>query len=131
MKAQRTLLLIIVGLLIAPCAFAEHPRSDDRNDRYDDQSRDFRDQEDGYSQDRYEREEYQSDESLHDDVHDAIARALGRDANAIRVVVRDGRVTLSGTVRGERSRSLAHDVAHDVPGVRSVSVRGLGYSRRR
>lgn len=130
MKAQRTLVLLtIVGLLIAPCAYAEHPRSEDRSDRYDDRNRDIRDEEGGYLQDRYGRDEYQSDESLHDDVHDAIARALGRDANAISVGVRDGRVTLSGTVRGKRARTLAHDVAHDVPGVRNVSVRDLRYGR--
>ena len=74
---------------------------------------------------------YQQDRLIHDQVHDAIEGALGRQASRtpIRVEVRRGHVHLVGKVRDARARALAHRVAHDVPGVRSVSVRRLYASR--
>lgn len=84
---------------------------------------------------RYERDRYATsrtdDRGLHDEVHHAIEDALGAEAEGIEVSVRRGRVVLSGTVGDPEARRIAHDVAHDVPGVRSVSMARLHTARWR
>ena len=84
---------------------------------------------------RYERDRYATqrtdDRVLHDEVHHAIEDALGAEADGIEVTVRRGRVVLSGTVGDREARQIAHDVAHDVPGVRSVSLARLHTARWR
>jgi hypothetical protein len=75
-------------------------------------------------------DEYSNDHILHDRVHRAIERALGRDAYGIRIDVRGGHAQLSGTVRNGRVRRIAHDVAHQVPGIHGVMVGRLYVGRR-
>jgi hypothetical protein len=124
--------LLAVALCVATFVRAEHPPSDERDryrsedrSRYDDRNRDWEDP-------RYDEDSrYDEGRSLHDDVHDAIESALGADADRIAVSVRGRQVTLSGSVRDGRARRIAHDVAHDVPGVRSVSMRALYVRNRR
>ncbi len=88
-----------------------------------------------YETTRYERDPYAdpraNDRVLHDEVHAALEQALGEDAHDIRVSVRRGRVVLSGTVVDPEARTLAHDIAHEVPGVRSVSYARLHTARWR
>jgi osmotically-inducible protein OsmY len=59
-----------------------------------------------------------------DDLHVAVAVALGRDprTRSVQPRVRDdwGRVTLSGRVPDEPTRTAAGAVAASVPGVRAV-----------
>lgn len=90
---------------------------------------------DPYETARYGRDPYRDpradDRILHDEVHAALEQALGPDADDIRVSVRRGRVVMSGTVADRETRELAHDVAHEVPGVRSVSFARLYTARWR
>lgn len=98
----------------------EDPRDYRRDDRYDDRY--------DYDDRSYGRDDHE----LHDEVHDALVQALGQVGNRIGVSVHHGRVVLSGSVPDSRTRRIAHDVAHDVPGVRSVTMSRLyaGYRRR-
>ena len=122
--------MLALALSIAPLVHAEHPPSDDRRSgseyrgNYDDRDQAYRDPPRYDEAPRYGR-------SLHDDVHDAIASALGAEAGRIRIAVRGGYVTLSGSVRDARARRVAHDAAHDVPGVQGVSMRALYVGSRR
>jgi osmotically-inducible protein OsmY len=62
-------------------------------------------------------------ERVHDQIHAALDRAEGLDASRIRVVVADdGVVHLSGTVASEEEKRRAHEIAHDVEGVRNVYI---------
>lgn len=122
--------LLALALSVTTLARAEHPPSDER-DRYGEDRGRYDDRDQTYREEpRYDEPPYGSHD-LHDDVHDAIARVLGADAGRISVTVRGGHVTLSGYVRDSRARRIAHDVAHDVPGVQSVSMRRLYVSNRR
>lgn len=117
-------LVASLSLAVAPLALAEHEPSQPLSNPSASG--------DPYQADRDRAQrprDYESDAFLHDRVHDAIEGALGRDASRIRVDVRRGHVYLSGKVRDARTRALAHRVAHDVPGVNGVSVRGLYASR--
>ena len=113
-------LVASLALAVVPLAHAEHEptvvvvQSDQyRSDRYGDQPP----------------RDYRQDRVLQYRVHDAIDGALGRDARRIRVEVRRGHVLLKGKVHDARTRALAYRVAHEVPGVRGVSVRRLYASR--
>ncbi len=121
---------LALALSVAPLALAEHPPSDQR-DRSRSEDRRYDDRDQRYREEPRYDEAPQSGRSLHDDVHEAIARELGADAGRILIAVRGGHVTLSGSVRDARARSIAHDVAHDVPGVQGVSMRALYVSNRR
>lgn len=123
--------LLALSLAVAPLAHAEHPSYYD-NDRYGyNDSRGYGDR-DPYAP-RYEQgyydQGYANYRNLHEEVHDAVEQALGADAARIRIDVRGRNVYLSGSVRNSQVRAIAHDVAHDVPGVRSVSMRSLYVSR--
>ena len=52
---------------------------------------------------------------------DAICREIGDGSEAVTVVVRDGRLTLVGSVRSEQERTAAERAVHFLPGVQSVS----------
>jgi len=123
--------LLAIALSVTPLVRADHPPSGER-DRYGSEDRGrYDDRDRAYQEEpRYDEVPYTSD-NLHDDVHDAIAGVLGADAERISVTVRGGHVILSGYVRDSRARRIAHDVAHDVPGVQSVSMRRLYVSNRR
>lgn len=122
-------LIAVLALAASPLAQAEH----DYSNGYDDRSRSYEDpyQGGGYqtTTSRYG-DSYQSDQALHDEVHDALEQALGGESRGIRVDVRGGHVYLSGAVRSSRARSIAHDVAHDVPGVHGVYTNRLYQARR-
>lgn len=66
-----------------------------------------------------------SDVGVHDRVHEAIDEVLGERGQRVVVAVRNGVVTLSGQVESQQDRRLAHDVAHEIDGVRSVGYRRL------
>lgn len=72
---------------------------------------------------------YRGDSYIHDQVHEALEDELGYQAQRITVRVRGGHVYLSGTVRDSRTRSIAHEIAHDIQGVHGVYVNNL-YVRR-
>ena len=99
----------------------DDPRDYRRDDRFDDRY--------DYDDRRYRGD---SDHEIHEEVHDALVRTLGHVGNRIAVTVHHGRVVLSGSVPDSRTRRIAHEVAHDVPGVRSVTMSRLyaGYRRR-
>lgn len=122
--------LLAFALSVTPLVRADHPPSGER-DRYGSEDRGrYDDRDRAYQEEpRYDEPPHRHD--LHDEVHDAIAGVLGADAERISVAVRGGHVTLSGYVRDSRARRIAHDVAHDVPGVQSVSMRRLYVSNRR
>lgn len=88
-----------------------------------------------YEDSRYD-DRYQydggDDHELHDAVHDALVQELGQVGNRIVVTVHHGQVALSGSVPDTHTRRIAHDIAHDVPGVRGVTMSRLyaGYRRR-
>ncbi len=64
--------------------------------------------------------------SLRQQVQGALQGAEGLDASHINVVVAEnGVVHLSGTVLSEEEKRRAHDVVHDVPGVRNVYISQL------
>lgn len=124
-------LFALAAFALAPLAHAEHPSGYD-SDRYgynDGRGNGYRDPyTPTYEQGDYD-QGYASYRNLHDEVHDAVDQALGADAARIRIDVRGSNVYLSGSVRNSQVRAIAHEVAHDVPGVRSVSMRNLYVSR--
>jgi BON domain len=61
-----------------------------------------------------------SDERIREDVSDRLTEDSGVDASGIEVGVRDGEVTLSGTVGDRRARRRAEDLAESVAGVAHV-----------
>lgn len=65
------------------------------------------------------------DAILAERIAEALRRAPAIDASEIRVMVDDREVRLTGTVRSEAERQIAHEVAHSVAGVSDVSVRDL------
>lgn len=64
-----------------------------------------------------------SDERIQDDVCERLTRHGNLDASGIRVSVRDGEVTLDGSVDNRRAKRLAEDVAESAFGVRDVQNR--------
>lgn len=64
-----------------------------------------------------------SDERIREDVCERLAWHPEIDASEIEVTVKDGEVTLSGTVDERRQKRLAEDVAELVLGVTDVSNR--------
>ncbi|MEO6076598.1 MAG: BON domain-containing protein [Dokdonella sp.] len=138
MKAYRSTavtLAAFAALALSPVAFAEHERSD-RYEQYPSQQvRQYPSQQvqsNRYTSDRYSDQRQsgnRGDSDLHDQVHEALEDELGSDAQRITVKVRDGHVYLSGWVRDARTRSTAHDIAHDIPGVHGVYATRL-YVRR-
>ena len=61
-----------------------------------------------------------SDERIREDVSEILTQHGQVDASDIEVDVRNGEVTLRGTVDSRRSRRMAEDAVEDVPGVRDV-----------
>ncbi len=61
-----------------------------------------------------------SDERIEEDVNEALSRDGSLDASEIEVSVKDGEVTLSGTVPDRRMKRRAEDCAEDCSGVRQV-----------
>jgi len=129
MEAYRSAVLALtalVALALSPLIHAEDYRSDAYQQYPSRQYQEYPSQQyqsDRYSSDRYANQRhdgYQDDRYIHDQVHDAIEDALGHEARRIRVTVRGGHVYLSGSVRDSRTRSFAHDIAHDIPGVHGV-----------
>lgn len=64
--------------------------------------------------------EYRSDTSIRDDVEDALLLDPATDSYEIRPSVRDGAVTLRGSVESWAERDLAEKVAMGVPGVTGI-----------
>ncbi len=64
-----------------------------------------------------------SDERIHDDVSDRLTDDAWIDASDIEVAVRDGVVTLEGTVADRNQKRRAEDVAADCSGVHDVANR--------
>lgn len=124
--------LFALAFALAPLAHAQQASYYD-TDRYgynDGRGDGYRDQyAPRYEQGYYDDRRYSDYRNLHDEVHAAVEQALGADAARIRIDVRGRNVYLSGSVRDPRVRAIAHEVAHDVPGVRSVSMRNLYVSR--
>jgi hypothetical protein len=58
-----------------------------------------------------------SDRRIEEDVNDRLTDHPDLDASEIGVSVRNGEVTLDGTVDGRRARRLAEDIADQVSGV--------------
>lgn len=125
-------LVATAALTLPAAASAEDYR---QPQRYQDQ-RDYR-QDDRYADqydrrdDRYDRRRGGSDQALHDEVHEVLEQELGAVGSRIAITVHHGQVTLSGTVPDSRARRIAHDAAHDVPGVRGVTMSRLYAGRRR
>jgi osmotically-inducible protein OsmY len=61
-----------------------------------------------------------SDERIQEMVHEALTDHDHLDATNITVAVKDGEVTLTGTVEDRRTKRLAEDVVADVKGVKDV-----------
>jgi hypothetical protein len=61
-----------------------------------------------------------SDERIREDVCECLTYHPHIDASEIDVVVKDGEVTLTGTVTERRTKRLAEDIVEDVRGVRDV-----------
>ena len=61
-----------------------------------------------------------SDDRIRDDVCECLMRHGQVDASEIEVRVKDGEVTLTGTVHRRDEKRLAEDAAENVPGVRDV-----------
>lgn len=126
-------LLAALAFALSPVVFAQYYDGQPHDDRSDARYSAQQYPSDPYSSDRYAnryRGGQQSDRVLHDEVHDAIEAVLGHEARGISVNVRGGHVYLSGSVRDSRVRSIAHDIAHDVPGVHGVYVNRLYTARR-
>jgi hypothetical protein len=67
-----------------------------------------------------------SGDQLHDQITAAFQQEEGLDASRIRIVVDDqGVVVLSGTVASEEEKRRAHELAHNVAGVRNVYIGDL------
>jgi hypothetical protein len=64
-----------------------------------------------------------SDTRIHDEVCELLARDSHIDATNIDVVVKDGEVTLNGSVPDRRTKRLAEEVLDDVLGVNDVHNR--------
>jgi hypothetical protein len=64
-----------------------------------------------------------SDERIRESVSEALQHDGDLDASEIEVSVRDGEVTLEGSVPNRWSKRLAEDLVHDQPGVRDVHNR--------
>ncbi len=60
-----------------------------------------------------------SDARIEEDVNERLSHGH-LDATDVEVTVKEGEVTLSGTVRSRGDKRLAEDIAHDVSGVRHV-----------
>jgi osmotically-inducible protein OsmY len=61
-----------------------------------------------------------SDQRIHDDVNDKLTDDWFLDASQISVEVKDGEVTLSGTIQNRQDKRRAEDIAEDVSGVKHV-----------
>jgi Flp pilus assembly secretin CpaC len=61
-----------------------------------------------------------SDERLKDEINEALARHPDIDASDIEVQVKNGEVTLTGTVRDRETKRLAEDAAEQVFGANDV-----------
>ena len=61
-----------------------------------------------------------SDDRIAEDVNDSLTQDTNVDATDIAVVVKDGEVTLNGTVTSRIEKRGAEDLAHDVSGVTHV-----------
>ncbi|MYL98500.1 BON domain-containing protein [Novosphingobium sp. FGD1] len=61
-----------------------------------------------------------SDERIREDVNDVLTHDSRLDASHVRVQVKDGEVTLEGTVDNRLAKRRAEDLADDVSGVRHV-----------
>lgn len=61
-----------------------------------------------------------SDDRIREDVNDVLTHDWRVDASAVRVEVKDGEVTLSGTVDSRQAKRRAEDLADGVSGVRHV-----------
>ena len=61
-----------------------------------------------------------SDERLREEINDRLTQDDRLDASEIEVQVRNGEVTLTGTVPDRQMKRYAEDCADDVPGVRDV-----------
>ncbi|EJL29270.1 BON domain-containing protein [Novosphingobium sp. AP12] len=61
-----------------------------------------------------------SDERIREDINDALTHDWRVDASHVRVQVKDGEVTLEGTVDSRQDKRRAEDVADGVSGVRHV-----------
>lgn len=61
-----------------------------------------------------------SDERIREDVNDALTNDWRLDASSIRVTVKDGEVTLEGSVSARNDKRRAEHIADDVTGVRHV-----------
>jgi hypothetical protein len=64
-----------------------------------------------------------SDERIQETVNEALERDGDLDASEISVSVKDGEVTLEGSVPNRWSKRLAEDLVHDRPGVNDVHNR--------
>ena len=62
-----------------------------------------------------------SDSAIAEVAVDALTGELGDNSEAVTVLVRDGRLTLVGSVRSEQDRTAAERAVHFLPGVRAVS----------
>ena len=119
---------VLIGLTGAATCAAQ-----DYDDRSYEQSQYSSQDEHSYSHhDDYDRRGYGywSDEQIHDAVHRALERQMGWRANRIQVEVTDRNVYLSGWVRSMRDHDYAHDIAHNVRGVRAVYHDNLEVGRR-
>lgn len=61
-----------------------------------------------------------SDERISDDIHERIDRHLDIDAREVTIEVKDGDVTLKGTVSDRADKRLVEEIAEDVFGVKNV-----------
>lgn len=119
-------LAALAALALSPLAHAQDERSGGYEQYPSQQYQQYPSQQ--YQSNRYTSDRYSNqrpsgrrdDSYIHDQVHDAIEDELGYEAQRIVVKVRRGHVYLSGTVRNSRTRSIAHDIAHDIPGVHGV-----------
>lgn len=122
---------ISIGLFVVALGFSGSSIAEDQGrqtpavDRDPQEQSGYRDGQDpsGYQDRQTEQVDY-SDEAIHDRVHDAIEDELG-GRGQVSVSVHHGVVTLSGQVDSRQDRQLAHDIAHDIDGVRSVRYRRL------
>jgi osmotically-inducible protein OsmY len=64
-----------------------------------------------------------SDERIEEEINERLERDPQIDATDIVVTVKDGEVTLSGTVESRRVKRLAEDLVDDVYGVKDVQNR--------
>lgn len=62
-----------------------------------------------------------SDERIREDIGDALTEDDYLDASGIEIQVKNGEVTLSGTVHDRRSKRMAEDVIERIPGIKDVT----------